>query len=119
MASGLLARAARASAITAPLRVTNMATPRRALQTTSRLMDTSAGALPVKKPVGAFRAGLTGFLLGSTISGAGMYYYVLEEYRVANELLTEDIYNLQATLQRIEGYMRVLEDKVAAMEKKN
>lgn len=35
---------------------------------------------------------LFGFLLGSTITGAGVYYYVLEEYKVSNELLTEDIY---------------------------
>jgi hypothetical protein len=35
---------------------------------------------------------LFGFLLGATAAGAGMYYYVLEEYRVSNELLTEDIY---------------------------
>ncbi|KAM0139449.1 hypothetical protein ACHAP3_003220 [Botrytis cinerea] len=48
--------------------------------------------LPVRKPVGAFRGGLTGFLLGSTLAGAGVYYYILEEYKVSNELLTEDIY---------------------------
>lgn len=30
--------------------------------------------------------------MGSTIAGAGVYYYILEEYRVSNELLTEDIY---------------------------
>ena len=35
---------------------------------------------------------LFGFLLGSTLAGAGSYYYVLDEYRVANEMLTEDIY---------------------------
>ena len=35
---------------------------------------------------------LFGFLLGATTSGAGMYYYVIDEYRVSNELLTEDIY---------------------------
>ena len=35
---------------------------------------------------------LTGFLLGSTLAGAGVYYYILEEYKVSNELLTEDIY---------------------------
>jgi hypothetical protein len=33
-----------------------------------------------------------GFLLGATSAGAGMYYYVIDEYRVSNELLTEDIY---------------------------
>ena len=35
---------------------------------------------------------LFGFLLGATASGAGMYYYVIDEYRVSNQLLTEDIY---------------------------
>lgn len=35
---------------------------------------------------------LLGFLLGATMSGAGMYYYVIDEYRVSNQLLTEDIY---------------------------
>jgi hypothetical protein len=35
---------------------------------------------------------LTGFLLGAVLSGTGMYYYVLNEYRVSNELLTEDMF---------------------------
>jgi hypothetical protein len=35
---------------------------------------------------------LFGFLLGSTAAGAGMYYYVIDEYRVSNQLLTEDVY---------------------------
>lgn len=39
-----------------------------------------------------FNSRLFGFLLGSTITGAAVYYYVLDEYKVANELLTEDIY---------------------------
>jgi hypothetical protein len=33
-----------------------------------------------------------GFLLGTVASGWGTYYYVLNEYRVSNELLTEDIF---------------------------
>ena len=37
-------------------------------------------------------ASIFGFLSGSTLAGAGAYYYVLEEYKVSNELLTEDIY---------------------------
>jgi hypothetical protein len=74
---------------------------------------------------------LTGFLLGSVISGAGMYYYVLNEYRVSNELLTEDIFvrasallsatwkadltqNMQASVQRIEAYVKVLEDQITS-----
>ena len=33
-----------------------------------------------------------GFLLGAVVAGTGTFYYVMEEYRVSNELLTEDIY---------------------------
>jgi len=89
--------------------------PFRTFATSPRRLETVVAAptpVPVKKPVGAFRGGLTGFLLGTVLSGAGMYYYVLQEYRVSNELLTEDIYNLQATVQRVEAYVKVLEDKV-------
>jgi hypothetical protein len=42
---------------------------------------------------------LFGFLLGATTSGAGMYYYVIDEYRVSNQLLTEDIYVRQPHIQ--------------------
>ncbi|KAI0177033.1 hypothetical protein LQW54_007632 [Pestalotiopsis sp. IQ-011] len=59
--------------------------------TTSKLADATV-ALPARKPVGAFRGGLFGFLLGSTLAGAGVYGYVLQEYKASNELLTEDIY---------------------------
>jgi hypothetical protein len=47
---------------------------------------------------------LFGFLLGATASGAGMYYYVIDEYRVSNQLLTEDIYVRHSTLY----YLRVI-----------
>lgn len=47
---------------------------------------------------------LFGFLLGATTAGAGMYYYVIDEYRVSNELLTEDIYvRALALASRIPG----------------
>jgi hypothetical protein len=35
---------------------------------------------------------LLGFFVGATLSGVGVFYYGLEEYKVSNELLTEDIY---------------------------
>ncbi|KAF3400830.1 SWR1 complex subunit vps71 [Talaromyces pinophilus] len=54
--------------------------------------DISSSALPKQRPVGAFRGGLFGFLLGSVAAGVSVYYYILKEYRVSNELLTEDIY---------------------------
>ncbi|KAL8924875.1 MAG: hypothetical protein Q9208_003758 [Pyrenodesmia sp. 3 TL-2023] len=59
-----------------------------------------------------------GFLLGTTLAGAGTYYYILDEYRVSNELLTEDIYALQAAVQRLHNYINTLEEKVDAIQKK-
>jgi hypothetical protein len=39
-----------------------------------------------------FRDRLFGFLLGCTLTGAGIYSYVLREYKESNEMLAEDIY---------------------------
>ncbi|GAM83197.1 hypothetical protein ANO11243_011830 [Dothideomycetidae sp. 11243] len=75
------------------------------------------GAMPIRKPVGAFRGGLLGFLLGSTTAGAGLYYYVIDEYRVSNGVLNEDIYALQAAVQRVEGYVRDLEQRAGVVKK--
>ncbi|KAL2044951.1 hypothetical protein N7G274_002726 [Stereocaulon virgatum] len=114
MASRLLTptmRAFRHTAITSPLQLS------RTFRSSSRLLDTVV-ATPARKPVGAFRGGIFGFLLGSTLAGAGTYYYILEEYKVSNELLTEDIYALQAAVQKIHTYVTSLEEKVDAMEKK-
>ncbi|OJD34636.1 uncharacterized protein BKCO1_2100091 [Diplodia corticola] len=100
------------------LRTTAPALPRRSFQTSARLLDAQAAALPQKKPVGAFRATIFGFLTGSVTAGAGMYYYVMDEYKVANQLLQEDIYALQSAVQRIESYVRVMESKVEKSFKK-
>jgi hypothetical protein len=35
---------------------------------------------------------LFGFLSGSLVAGGVVYYYILGEYRVSNNMLTEDIY---------------------------
>jgi len=58
-------------------------------------------------------------LLGTTLTAAGVYYYVLDEYKISNELLTEDIYSLQAAVQRVNDYVQTLEEKVDALERKN
>ena len=33
-----------------------------------------------------------GFLFGAVTAGAGMYYYVLEEYQTSNSMLSEDVF---------------------------
>ncbi|RPB20127.1 hypothetical protein L211DRAFT_792868, partial [Terfezia boudieri ATCC MYA-4762] len=65
------------------------------------------------KPFYLFFYSLYGFLAGCTLAGAGSYYYFLEEYRLANELLTEDVDALRASVLRIEQYVRGVEDKLA------
>nr|POE48730.1 hypothetical protein CFP56_38826 [Quercus suber] len=84
-------------------------TAQRSFQTSRSLLQNGVIA---RKPVGAFRGTLFGFLLGATLAGSGLYYFVIDEYKVSNELLTEDIYALQSAVQRIETYVKSLEDEV-------
>ncbi|MCJ1336277.1 hypothetical protein MMC09_001553 [Bachmanniomyces sp. S44760] len=121
MASSILGRASKASTLLQkPLSSSPLLrfASSRGFQSSARMMETPVVTMPVKKPVGAFRGGLFGFLFGSTLAGAGTYYYILEEYKVSNELLTEDIYALQASVQRIHTYVSTLEEKVDALQKK-
>ncbi|KAJ4173510.1 hypothetical protein NW754_012512 [Fusarium falciforme] len=82
----------------------------RSFHTSARRMADSA-PLPARKPMGAFRGGLFGFLLGSFLSGSAAYSYLLKEYKTANDLLTEDIYTLQASVTRLSNYVQALETK--------
>lgn len=81
---------------------------------------------------------LFGFLLGSVAAGASVYYYILKEYRVSNELLTEDIYvgfqswccarngrnanfnaqSLQSASQKLNKYIAELETRLDQLQKK-
>ncbi|KAI5866976.1 hypothetical protein GGS23DRAFT_552946 [Durotheca rogersii] len=90
----------------------------RALHATARALADTAAPLPARKPIGAFRGGLFGFLLGATAAGAGVYSYVLREYKASNELLTEDIYALQTACQRLSTHVQNLEEKIDAAERK-
>ncbi|KAI1419634.1 hypothetical protein F5Y12DRAFT_776837 [Xylaria sp. FL1777] len=49
----------------------------RSFHATSRNLADATAALPTRKPVGAFRGGLFGFLLGTTLAGGGVYGYTL------------------------------------------
>ncbi|KAI9902953.1 hypothetical protein N3K66_002305 [Trichothecium roseum] len=88
----------------------------RGFHTSARRMANSA-PLPSRKPVGAFRSGLFGFLLGTAITGASVYSYLVGEYKASNELLTEDIYTLQASVTRLTNYVRNLEQRVQEKKK--
>ncbi|KAF7548571.1 hypothetical protein G7046_g8628 [Stylonectria norvegica] len=82
--------------------------------TTSAPRMADATPLPARKPIGSFRGGLFGFLLGSFLSGGAAYSYLLKEYKAANDLLTEDIYTLQASITRLGNHVAKLEDSTQA-----
>ncbi|KAM0274905.1 hypothetical protein ACHAQH_007757 [Verticillium albo-atrum] len=113
MASRILAATSRA----APRAVPAMRAAR-SFQTSASLRDAVATPLPARRPVGAFRGGLLGFFAGSSLAGAGVYSYLVKEYKLSNELLTEDIYALQAAVQRVTVYVQTLEEKMDALERK-
>ncbi|KAI1345005.1 hypothetical protein F5Y15DRAFT_14281 [Xylariaceae sp. FL0016] len=98
--------------------VTSPVSASRGFHATSRALADVAAPMPVRKPVGAFRGGLFGFLLGTTLAGGGVYGYTLREYKASNELLTEDIYALQAACQRLNAYVQALEEKMDTAERK-
>ncbi|KAJ5221287.1 uncharacterized protein N7469_010174 [Penicillium citrinum] len=77
-----------------------------------------AAALPAKKPVGAFRGGVFGFLCGAVAAGASVYYYVLGDYRISNEMLSQDISALQSATIKLQSYISELEGKVDQLKKK-
>ncbi|KAI0482723.1 hypothetical protein GGR56DRAFT_204393 [Xylariaceae sp. FL0804] len=92
MNSRILSAGARTALAASSTPMRSAATTRGFHATTRKLADAVAVPVPVRKPVGAFRGGLFGFLLGTTLAGSGVYGYTLREYKASNELLTEDIY---------------------------
>ncbi|KAJ5669699.1 hypothetical protein N7462_010769, partial [Penicillium macrosclerotiorum] len=88
-----------------------------------------AAPLPARKPVGAFRGGVFGFLTGAVVAGASVYYYILGDYRVANEMLSDDIsvstlfisfatLALQSATIKLQSYISELEARVDQLKKK-
>ena len=74
--------------------------------------------LPIRKPFGAMRAGLFGFLLGTTLTAAAVYYYILQEYKMSNEILTGNIQSVGDNILRVHSHVQMLENKLAELEKK-
>lgn len=63
------------------------------------------------KKVGTFRGSLVGFLLGVTLTGVGSYYYLIDEYKVANNVIVADVITLQNSIANLEKHVKELEKK--------
>lgn len=77
--------------------------------TQSTIRRSYSTAAPRK--VGAVRGGLLGFLVGVTLTGAGSYYYLLDEYKVANNVIVADVAALQSSIANLEKHVKTLESR--------
>lgn len=50
--------------------------------------------------------------MGASISGYGAYYYLVDEYRAANNAVLADVVQLQNSIRRLEDHVAKLEAKV-------
>ncbi|ORX97708.1 hypothetical protein K493DRAFT_336429 [Basidiobolus meristosporus CBS 931.73] len=67
----------------------------------------------VVKKTGSFRGGFMGFLFGLTCAGGVGYYYLLEEYKSASDMLLQSVDELQASTNKVREYAQ----KIGAVEK--
>ncbi|RHZ44064.1 hypothetical protein Glove_767g4 [Diversispora epigaea] len=63
----------------------------------------------IRNPIGAFRGGLIGFLLGLTIAGGSGYYYLLDEYHTSSNLLLSSVEELQKSTSKVRDYAQKIE----------
>ncbi|GAA5991501.1 hypothetical protein JCM5350_005186 [Sporobolomyces pararoseus] len=76
-------------------------------------LQTSAPPTPViKQPVGAWRGGLIGFLLGLTALGSYGYFLLLSDYEKASRQLVESVKNLESSTSLISSQL----ERIAELE---
>lgn len=65
---------------------------------------------PTRK-VGSVRGGVVGFLLGVSATGFASYYYLLDQYKLANNVVVADVVALQNSVKSLEQHVKSLEKK--------
>ncbi|KAH9847892.1 hypothetical protein C2E23DRAFT_740637 [Lenzites betulinus] len=64
---------------------------------------------PAKRPVGAFRGGIVGFLFGFSLASSLAAYHLLEEYKLASAALQASVEELQTSTQKVSAHVRRIE----------
>ncbi|KAI0689074.1 hypothetical protein BC835DRAFT_1370726 [Cytidiella melzeri] len=97
-------------------RSTAVTSGKRLLNTSSGLRQEVASATPnigtvppPKKPVGAFRGGITGFLFGFSLASSYAAYHLLDEYKQASAALQASVEELQLSTQKVSAHIRRIE----------
>ncbi|KAJ1991191.1 hypothetical protein GGI25_004833 [Coemansia spiralis] len=62
-----------------------------------------------KRPIGGFRGGVVGFLLGVTTAGAFGFVYLIEEYQKATGLVLSSVDELEKSSLKVKEYVRKIE----------
>ncbi|KAI0802076.1 hypothetical protein BC629DRAFT_1591714 [Irpex lacteus] len=86
----------------------------RRLLSSSRILREEAapnlGSIPPpKKPAGAFRGGITGFLFGFSLASSYAAYHLLDEYQKASASLQASVEELQQSTQKVSAHIRRIE----------
>jgi len=63
-----------------------------------------------RKPIGGFRGGITGFLLGTSLAAGYGYYYLLTGLATQSTALTGTISDLQASTNALQSYISKIDD---------
>ncbi|EPT05119.1 hypothetical protein FOMPIDRAFT_1021481 [Fomitopsis schrenkii] len=102
--------------LAASARPASSALSRRALSTSRVVRSEAAPATPnigtvppPKKPVGAFRGGVVGFLFGFSLASSLAAYHLLEEYKLASAALQASVEELQLSTQKVSAHVRRIE----------
>ncbi|KAF9814982.1 hypothetical protein IEO21_04832 [Rhodonia placenta] len=64
---------------------------------------------PPKKPIGAFRGGVVGFLFGFSLASSLAAYHLLEEYKLASAALQASVEELQISTEKVSAHVRRIE----------
>jgi len=67
------------------------------------------GTVKPKRPVGAVRGGIFGFLLGFSLAASFASYHLLEEYKQASATLQASVEELQASTQKVSEHVKRIE----------
>jgi len=62
-----------------------------------------------RRPIGGFRGGIFGFLLGFSVASSFASYHLLEEYKLASSLMQASVEELQYSTQKISVHVRRIE----------
>ncbi|KAJ2803147.1 hypothetical protein H4R21_002142 [Coemansia helicoidea] len=62
-----------------------------------------------RRPLGGFRGGVVGFLLGVTSAGAFGFVYLIEEYHKATGLVLSSVEELEKSSSKVREYVKKIE----------